>query len=449
MTNDNVSPRSESQVRATVQDRAPQAAGLLPKNTQQLVILGVAVVMVLIMWLTSGGKRPKSPGPAQSGASGSSAQPPNPAAVEDFRHTIQQDQAATRQPISPSSLARLEALGLVGDVSAAHVPLPAEASTPEPGAPIGDAAANGAGYPNDPLKEDRKKRQYLSLFAPNVAFTSRNGADAEQVLGSKSASSSHESSTLQSPVTADQGPQTPTAQVSVLIPAPESRSEGAAASAANANPPTSARREPVRSDLLDAASGKKYLLIEGTLLETVLLNRLNGSFAGPVACLVSTDLYSHDRQHVLIPAGTKVLGEAKKVDSIGQQRLAVFFHRLVMPDGYSVSLDQFKGLNQAGETALRDQVNNHYLQIFGASLAVGILGGVSQAGTGNALTNSPFDRVREGFGASLATSGSDILEHFLNILPTVTIREGSRVKISLAGDLLLPDYAQHTTQPDL
>jgi type IV secretion system protein VirB10 len=191
------------------------------------------------------------------------------------------------------------------------------------------------------------------------------------------------------------------------------------------------------------------LAFEGTVLETLLINRLNGTFAGPVDCLVTTDIYSHDRQHVLIPAGSKVLGEAKKVEALGQQRLAVFFHRLIMPDGYSVNLDQFKGLSQTGETALRDKVNNHYLQIFGASLAVGILGGVAEVGTGNTLTNSSLDRAREGFGTSMANSSMNILDRFLNILPTVTIREGSRVKVYLSGDLLLPDYAQHTMHSDL
>ena len=104
------------------------------------------------------------------------------------------------------------------------------------------------------------------------------------------------------------------------------------------------------------------------------MNRLDGSFGGPVLCLVSTDVYSHDREHVLIPAGTKVLGEAQKVNAFGQDRLAVFFHRLIMPVGYAESLDQFKGLDQQGATALHDKVNNHYAKIFGASLAVGHLG---------------------------------------------------------------------------
>ncbi len=200
---------------------------------------------------------------------------------------------------------------------------------------------------------------------------------------------------------------------------------------------------------LNSSTGKMHVLFEGTIIPTVLMNRLNGSFSGPVDCLVTEDVYSHDREHVLIPAGTKVLGEARKVSAFGQERLAVFFHRLIMPDGYSVSLDQFKGLDQEGATALHDKVNNHYARIFGASLAVGILGGIGESGTGNVFTASPLDNARAGFGESMATSGERILDHFLNILPTITIREGTRVNVYLSNDLLLPDYNNHNMPPDL
>ena len=98
--------QSSSPLRATVENKSPKPAGLLPKNTQQLVILGVAVVMVLIMWLTGGGKR-RATG-ATVPPAGAGVQPPNAATVEDFKKTIQQEQAATRQPISPSNLARLQ-----------------------------------------------------------------------------------------------------------------------------------------------------------------------------------------------------------------------------------------------------------------------------------------------------------------------------------------------------
>jgi type IV secretion system protein TrbI len=199
----------------------------------------------------------------------------------------------------------------------------------------------------------------------------------------------------------------------------------------------------------NAAAGKTYVLFEGTILETVLINRLDGGFAGPVECLLSSDAYSNDRQHLLLPAGSKLLGETRKVDTFGQTRLAVVFHRVLMPDGFSVNLDQFKGLNQIGDTGLRDQVNNHYLRIFGVSLAIGALGAVAEGGTTGALTASSGDLMRHGFAQSTAQSSAQILDKFLNVMPTVTIREGHRVKVYLAGDLALPDYANHKMPSDL
>src|SRR5262249_27186474 len=122
---------------------------------------------------------------------------------------------------------------------------------------------------------------------------------------------------------------------------------------------------------VNAANGQPYVLFEGTLIDTTLVNRLDGDFSGPVKVMVTNPVFSHDAQHVLIPEGTFALGEAKRVQGFAQRRLAVVFHRLLMPDGYSVDLDQFRGLNQIGETGLKDQVNNHYMQIFGASIALG------------------------------------------------------------------------------
>lgn len=438
-----------TQLRATVENKAPKPAGLLPKNTQQLVILGVAVVMVLIMWLTGGTKRASTSPTASPPAR---IQPPNSATVEDFKETIQQQQAATRQPISPPNLARLRAMGLADDVPGEVVAPPEDVGVPQPGGIIGGTTSQQA-PPPDPVKEDRKKREYLSLFATNVAFTYRKSREGEQptALGP----------TIVDPLSPQsQGPRQDHADVQlhepeVQLPEMTQPVAGSSSAASSAGlQPTKPESEPPNPDAsrpgsFNSFNGNRYVLFEGTVLETLLVNRLNGTFAGPVNCLVTNDIYSHDRQRILIPAGSRVLGEAKKVEALGQQRLAISFHRLIMPDGYSVTLDQFKGLDQIGETAIRDKVNNHYLQIFGASLAIGILGGVAQAGTGNVFTNSALDQSRASLGASLANSSMQILDRFLNILPTVTIREGSRVKVYLSGDLLLPDYAQHTVKPSL
>ena len=114
------------------------------------------------------------------------------------------------------------------------------------------------------------------------------------------------------------------------------------------------------------------------MIDAVLTNRLDGSRAAPVNCLVTNPVYSHSGQHVLIPAGARVLGETRPVQAFGETRLAVAFHRLLLPDGRTVPLDQFKGLNQIGDAGLRDRVNHHYWSTFGAAGAVGLVSGLAQ-----------------------------------------------------------------------
>jgi type IV secretion system protein VirB10 len=187
-------------------------------------------------------------------------------------------------------------------------------------------------------------------------------------------------------------------------------------------------------------------LIEGTVIETVLITRLNGALAGPVECLVTTPVYSPDRQQIVIPAGARVLGQAAPVQAWGDSRLAVSFHRMVLPDGRTYSLDQFKGLNQIGETGVQDAVNRHYAQVFGASLAIGALSGLAQYGSAGGLGNAGFgDQYRQTAGASLAASTGRILDRYLNVLPTLTIREGARIKVYLTNDLDLPAYTPTAT----
>ena len=93
-------------------------------------------------------------------------------------------------------------------------------------------------------------------------------------------------------------------------------------------------------------------IYEGSFLEAVLLTQLTGDFPGPVLAMVSVPFYSADRQRILIPRGTRVVGTARAVQDPDQSRLAVAFHRLILPDGSWIDLE-FTGLNQAGEGALR------------------------------------------------------------------------------------------------
>ena len=143
-----------------------------------------------------------------------------------------------------------------------------------------------------------------------------------------------------------------------------------------------------------------------------------------------------------------MLGEARKIGSGGfgqQRRLAVVFHRMIMPDGYSVDLDQFHGLDQTGAEGLKDKVNNHYLQIFGTSIALGVIAGAGEIeeGGGTISTNGS-QAFATGASASVSQSATTVLDRFMQIPPTITIREGHRVKVYFTQDMLLPAYENHT-----
>ena len=421
---------------AEIQEKAPKPQGLLPKNVQSWLLIGLAFLMVAIMWLT-GGKKP--PTPAKAASSGVPVQVPlevNETKINELQNRIEELQR--QQLVAQSALAQQTRLLGAG---------PQDSQQPQQQSVSGNPPDQRA---EDPIEAERKRRAYVSLFASNVALTYRKAPPSPVAPESEATPS------IQNLVPV--GPDSP--QVAQLLKEmqtnPASPAPGAPSPApvrndsAEANPERKEDKRPaaVSGGPANTAAGKDYVLFEGTILETVLINRLDGGFAGPVECLLSTDVYSNDRQHLLIPAGSKLLGETKKVDTFGQARLAVVFHRVLMPDGYSVSLDQFNGLNQIGDTGLRDQVNNHYLRIFGVSLAIGAIGAIAEGGTAGSLNESSSDLMRQGFAQSTAQSSAQILDKFLNIMPTVTIREGHRVKVYLSGDLGLPDYNNHKIPSD-
>ena len=214
-----------------------------------------------------------------------------------------------------------------------------------------------------------------------------------------------------------------------------------ASKAASAVPTASADPAPARDDSSPSRlTGPEdppgwERIHEGSFLETVLVTQLSGDFPGPVLAVVSVPFYSADRQRVLVPRGARVIGTARAVANQDQSRLAVSFHRLILPDGRSVSLE-FHGLNRLGEGALKDRVDRHYFSMFAAVGAVGVLGGLTAA-RGNPYEGGVAG-FQDGAGQGLGQAATRILDRFLNRLPTITIRAGHRLRVWFTSDVLVP-----------
>jgi type IV secretion system protein TrbI len=438
-----------------VSDKRTAATGVIPKQMQSWIFLSVIFVVAVGLWFSSSTKAKTGPGSAS--VAGDQVKPiVGGLTPEEVQRRLQESEEARRSALTnlpPNQSGQATDARLSPDATS-------------PGA--NQTSAEAQAPARDPIEEDERKREYVGRFASNVALSYRSdpraGSSTAQSPASGLATSNSEdlaASTAKAPgipgLPADfqQQLEALQGQQEKLL-AQQQQLTNAAMPAGSQVPQAQpqATPAPARKNVdLNVAAGKAHVIFEGTILESVLVNRVNGDFAGPIICQITTDLYSHDHSQLLIPAGTRVLGETKKVSDVGQARLAVVFHRLIMPDGFSVDLDQAPGLNQIGETALHDKVNNHYFRIFGSSIAVGAIAGLASIGTNNSpatsLPTSSASAYREGVSGSLSQSSLRILERFLNIPPTITIREGHRVRIFLTQDLLVPAFAQHKMPSDL
>lgn len=225
--------------------------------------------------------------------------------------------------------------------------------------------------------------------------------------------------------------------------APETASAKPAAAPAKAD-----GKNPMEAYDFDSYDGRLYRVFEGTVLEGVVTNHIDGGFSGPIMVSLTTDLYSHDHQQLLLPQGTRLLGDVQSVGNAQQRKMFVTFHRAICPDGFSIEFAKYIGLDQIGTTGLATKVDHGYLMAFAAAAAIGGLGGLAQIGNSGTVLD-PSTQIRNGISEQSAAEGEQVLNHFLNRLPIITLKEGSRARVYIGTDLLIPSYAEHRVDPTL
>ena len=208
------------------------------------------------------------------------------------------------------------------------------------------------------------------------------------------------------------------------------------------------KSDPMAGYDYDGYQGRLYRVFEGTVLEGVVTNHIDGGLSGPILIMLTTDYYSHDHQQLLMPQGTRLIGTVQSVGNAQQRKMFVTFHRAVCPDGFSLDFDKYIGLDPLGTTGLATNVDHGYLQAFAAAAAVGGLGGLAQIGNSGSVLSSST-QIRNGISEQAATEGEQVLNHFLNRLPIITLKEGSRARVYIGRDILIPSYAEHRVDPTL
>ena len=190
--------------------------------------------------------------------------------------------------------------------------------------------------------------------------------------------------------------------------------------------------------LTNAAS--PYILQAGSVIPAALITGIRSDLPGQVTAQVTENVYdSPTGQYLLIPQGSKLIGDYNSEIAFAQSRIQLVWTRLILPNGRSIVLENQPGADTQGYSGLQDGVDNHWGSLFEAALLSTFLSVGAEAGTSN-QENSLIQAIRSGASDSINQTGQQIVERELSIQPTLTIRRGFPVRVIVNRDLVLAPY---------
>ncbi|MFK5880142.1 MAG: TrbI/VirB10 family protein [Flavobacteriaceae bacterium] len=182
--------------------------------------------------------------------------------------------------------------------------------------------------------------------------------------------------------------------------------------------------------LLDVTQVKQIPVLSRTLtagkfISGILETAIDSTLPGDIRAVVNNDVYSHDGSNVLIPKGTRLIGNYKAGIKQGQARVYVIWSTAITPDGIQVPLAS-KGTNSLGVTGLSGDYDAHFFKRFGAALLLSVV--ENQNNGNNQLSVSTQN--------SLSNASSIALNQSINIPPTIYVDQGEKINIFVARNIL-------------
>jgi len=199
--------------------------------------------------------------------------------------------------------------------------------------------------------------------------------------------------------------------------------------------------EYLQQPLISPAS--RYQLMAGTIVPGVLISGVNSDLPGQILGQVSQNVFDTvSGRYLLLPQGTKVVGEYDSRIVYGQERVLIVWTRLLFPNGRSISLEGMPGIDLSGYAGLSERVNNHYLRLLSGVLLGSLLGAGAQVAQGDSQTINPsFEQLAlQGAAQNINQAGQQITRKNLNVQPTLEISPGHRFNIFLTKDVILEKY---------
>lgn len=183
---------------------------------------------------------------------------------------------------------------------------------------------------------------------------------------------------------------------------------------------------------------------EGTMIPGILETAIVSDLPGQVRAIVSQDVHSFDGRRILIPTGTRLIGEYQSEITRGQKRIFVIWSRLIRDDGVTVRLNSI-GADSLGRSGLTGRVDNKYRERFGSAILLSIVGAgasyLTGFGSGQAFGNDNDDAAdaealaRETIAQTFSDMANQALSENLRIPPTISVSQGERIFVYVRQDL--------------
>ncbi len=210
-----------------------------------------------------------------------------------------------------------------------------------------------------------------------------------------------------------------------------------------------------------------YILQAGSVIPGVLQTTISTDLPGVITAVVSQDVFdSITGKYLLIPRGSRLIGEYNSSVSYGQTQVQAKFTRLIRPDGTSIILPNQPGINGVGTSGFSDEVDNHWSKIIGAGVLAAVFNIPGIIATNQLNNSTSYNGIYpgpvtanqnlgvsagagalQGVGQSASNVGNAIASKSLNIQPTLIINSGYQFAIMVTKDIVLPPYATDSNTP--
>ncbi len=188
-----------------------------------------------------------------------------------------------------------------------------------------------------------------------------------------------------------------------------------------------------------AAPASPNILQAGAVIAAALITGIRSDLPGQITAQVTENVYDSPTGRILlVPQGTRLIGQYDNGVGFGQRRVLLVWTRLILPNGRSIVLERQPGADTEGYAGLEDGVDYHWWDLAKAAALSTLLG------VGAELATDDNDRlvqaIRDGGQSTINDAGQQIVRRQLNIAPTLTIRPGFPVRVIVTRDLVLEPY---------